>query len=302
MKSSLLLFILFLAYADCISQEIFEKVNSKQKVITDLSYTKEEIENFPLMTEKKYKMINSLTVSCQEDYNCGYEIKNNMLLVDQCFHLEEPPVMSDEELKAMFDYEKRSVEYFVLHFYISFKKAGLNLIYDRISRDRNSKICSQASQTENDNRTTHIRKTYLLENSIMNLFPKKIRVIDYIELKEKKGFYFLLLARPASWWSTNKYWHEDRKKTDNYGDDSETRDDASYEIYTALVKNKNQSAKLLYLNKEIPNSILFTENSIFGLEEKIIKGNRVVLFHISTYLMSGPIVLHDLHLVWLGKY
>ena len=80
MKSSLLLFILFLAYADCISQEIFEKVNSKQKVITDLSYTKEEIENFPLMTEKKYKMINSLTVSCQEDYNCGYEIKNNMLL------------------------------------------------------------------------------------------------------------------------------------------------------------------------------------------------------------------------------
>ena len=258
-----------------------EKEDKNIKITALLSYTQEETENFPTLKEKKYKGVNSLQISCQDDYNCGYQIKDQQLSVHQYFDPREPPNMDEEEQTRMADYKKRYVDEFILHYYFRFEKEGMNLIYGYISKGINRQISSQAVERTNDNRSRHRLETYVLEDSIMNLFPKKIRVIDYIHLNELKGYTFVILAKPKHWMFTFT--------------------EPDYEIYLALVKNKNQFAKLIFLKKE-DQGILFSDSSIFGLEEKLMNGNRVVLFHVATYLISGPIVLHDLHLVWLGKY
>ena len=248
------------------------------KITAPLVYTKEEIENFLPLKEKKYKRVNNIRISCDVDYNCGYEITNHKILVHQSFNPKEPPDMNEEEQMNMAEYRKNTIDNFVLHYSPTFKKK-MFLDYLYITKTTNYKIIAQSYDKNNDNRGRHRLETYLLEDSIMNLFPKKIRIIDYLKLKGKEDYYFIILAKPNYW---------------NSGE-------PIYEIYLALVKNKNQNAKLLFLKKE-NNWVDFSDSSIFGLEEKIIEGNRVVLFHVSTYLISGPIVLHDLHLVWLGKF
>ena len=103
--------------------------------------------------------------------------------------------MDEEEQTRMADYKKRYVDEFISHYYFRFEKEGMNLIYGYISKGINSKISSQAVERTNDNRSRHRLETYVLEDSIMNLFPKKIRVIDYIHLNELKGYTFVILAK-----------------------------------------------------------------------------------------------------------
>lgn len=112
----------------------------------------------------------------------------------------------------------------------------------------------------------------------MNLYPSKVKILDYIELNDKPGYYFLILARP----SEQEY------------------NGIAYDFFISLAVIKKKNPKILY-SKKILNGTQIWYSRFYGLAEKSIMGNRVVIFNQTDYLSNGPESFNSLHLVRVGK-
>jgi hypothetical protein len=63
---------------------------------------------------------------------------------------------------------------------------------------------------------------------------------------------------------------------------------------------KNNNPKILY-SKKISYSTQIWYSRFYGLMEKSIQGNRVIIFNQTDYLSNGPESFNSLHLVRVGK-
>jgi|JI10StandDraft_1071094.scaffolds.fasta_scaffold34593_2 hypothetical protein len=263
-----------------LNQNFSQEANVKTKKRIPISYTEEEIKNFPQIPEKPNKKIKHLTADCSNGYACDFDIyvdpddsfNRQKLFINEIYPLfwernENEAIERGKKLKTKY------FEYFTRVMNFDFNNKDFRLEYETIIQRRERK-----SPYPQENYEDLRDKTYILEPRIMNLYPSKIKILDYIEFNDKPGYYFLILARP----SEQEY------------------NGIAYEVFISVAVTKNNNPKILY-SKKISYSTQIWYSRFYGLMEKSIQDNRVIIFNQTDYLSNGPESFNSLHLVRVGK-
>ena len=262
-----------------LNQNFSQEANAKIKKRIPISYTEEEIKSFPEILEKPNKRIRHIIEKCSFAYECDFEIQPNPedIFRRNELYIHEHYVFydrtEDEYIERGMALRTTYLEGFTRVMTFSFDNKDFRLHHSTILQRQ-----KQNEQYPQENYEDLRDKTYILEPRLISLYPSKIKILDYIELNDKPRYYFLILARPVG--------------MENAG--------IVYDIFLSMVVIKIKKPKISYC-KKISESKEIWRRAFYGLREKNIDGNRIILFNQNDRYSNGPENLSSFHLVRVGK-
>lgn len=236
MKSNILIFIFLIGIVLNLSGDELSKKYYK-KIYND--YFK-EINTFPKLEEKRNKKLIYKSIDCPSYYSCAFKIiekdnfENSKLEMHNLWvgskgawdlNRENGYYVDD---KVISDFEKDEISestFFKYEtiFHFNFSKSFF-LSYVDTEKRADINFVIQQNLNFSEKKKGDVHSSLFLDTSIMNLFPKKIRILDYIKLKSKNNYYFLLISIPV--------YDKDREVVLRFHSPN-----VYFLLYSALVKN-----------------------------------------------------------------
>lgn len=220
--------------------------------------------------EIKNKNIHSKMIECNSNYICAFEFIDDSLYIHN-YKFEYLAVNYESYLESN-NFDTDLLSDYSIQYNFQFNQNYFELTLNDVTKVKNGKLIDE--QTAQRYNYSNFKPKNNLPKWIKEKLPKGIEIIDSLEFKNKKNYYFLVIELPEP--------------------------DSAIAVSVIKVINKNE-IKILHLEKKFYYVKNYT--GIFNLTETKILDERIVSFQvIISPVRSSHNPEREIHLFWIGKY